>query len=97
MSTITNTAGQLLEAEILEPAIGAGRGLLLRRVALSMRRWADRRRLRDIDPHLARDIGVAPGWNRAPEGFVVDPRPLWGIGLTPEPVGELPRPWNRKP
>jgi hypothetical protein len=38
-----------------------------------------------LDPHMARDIGAFQR-NPMPEGYVVDPRPLWGIGLTPESI-----------
>jgi hypothetical protein len=81
-------------------ATGAGRnvaaslavvrdGLLAR-----CRAWLARRdttaRLRDLDPHLARDMGVAPCGDGCPEGFATDPRPLWGIGLTPQPMDTQP-------
>jgi hypothetical protein len=81
----------------MKAVILAGVGAVTRAVGVafaqglpaSVWQWADRRRLREIDPHFARDIGVAPGWDRAPEGFVVDPRPLWGIGLTPQPMEHI--------
>lgn len=74
-------------------AIGAPRraqpGLLAR-----LRAWLRRRegaaRLREMDPAQARDIGVPPGPDRPPEGFAVDPRPLWGIGLVPRPMDAAP-------
>jgi chromosome segregation protein len=47
----------------------------------------------ELEPRLARDIGAAPGGERRPEGFVADPRPLWGIGLTPQPVNAH-APWS---
>lgn len=40
----------------------------------------------EIEPRLARDMGVAARCNHRPAGFAVDPRPLWGIGLTPQPA-----------
>ncbi|MBD0274982.1 MAG: hypothetical protein ICV73_24035, partial [Acetobacteraceae bacterium] len=67
-------------------AIAAGRGLLAR-CADWLRCRSDAARLREMDPHLARDIGLVPDCgDRGPDGFAVDPRPLWGIGLTPQPV-----------
>lgn len=65
---------------------------LLARCREWLRRRDDAARLREMDPRLARDIGVAPGGDRRPEGFAVDPRPLWGVGLTPWPVDARP-PW----
>jgi hypothetical protein len=47
--------------------------------------WTDAARLREIEPHMARDIGVAPGLDRCPEGYAVDPRPLWGSARPPAP------------
>jgi hypothetical protein len=47
----------------------------------------DREHPGELEPRLARDIGVSPSGNGMPEGFAIDPRPLWGIGLTPEPIG----------
>ena len=38
-----------------------------------------------MEPRQARDIGCAAGTERAPEAFAADPRPLWGLGLTPMP------------
>ncbi|HYZ34156.1 MAG TPA: hypothetical protein VE684_17935 [Crenalkalicoccus sp.] len=71
-----------------------------RRVGLiaCFRAWLARgrqaRMLRDLDPRLARDIGIVPECDRAPEGFACDPRPLWGIGLSPYPMDMTPR-WFR--
>jgi uncharacterized protein YjiS (DUF1127 family) len=59
---------------------------LLARYGAWMRRRDDAARLAEMDPRLARDIGAAPGGERRPEGFAADPRPLWGIGLTPQPM-----------
>jgi uncharacterized protein YjiS (DUF1127 family) len=67
------------------PGVAARPGLLARCHAW-LRLRNDMARLREMEPHLARDIGVAPGRDRAPEGFAVDPRPLWGVGLTPQPM-----------
>jgi hypothetical protein len=53
-----------------------------------LRHLEESQHLREIDPRLARDIGVSPGIDRCPKGFTVDPRPLWGIGLTPAPTCE---------
>jgi hypothetical protein len=39
-----------------------------------------------MEPHLARDIAAAPRADCTPEGFAVDPRPLRGIGLMPQPM-----------
>jgi hypothetical protein len=83
------------------PAAGDARrvGLLARWLLVRCGDWLRRRcdaaRLRGMEPRLARDIGVAPGCDRGPEGFAVDPRPLWGIGLTPQPT-EVPPAWFRR-
>jgi hypothetical protein len=53
----------------------------------------DATRLRDMEPHLVRDIGAAPACECRPDGFAVDPRPLWGVGLTPLPTAMAP-PWS---
>ena len=37
-----------------------------------------------------------PGLRPCPEGFAVDPRPLWGIGLTPQPMASSLRAERRK-
>jgi hypothetical protein len=50
-----------------------------------LQRWEDTQRLREIDPHLAADIGAPPGADRHPAAYAADPRPLWGVGLTPRP------------
>lgn len=55
-------------------------------------RMEDARRLREMDPRQARDIGCAPGGDHGPEGFAADPRPLWGLGLTPMPDAGLRKP-----
>ncbi len=68
------------------------RTLLDRYVAWLCRR-EDAARLREIEAREARDMGVGgpgAGIDRAPPGFVVDPRPLWGIGLTPQPMEAAP-------
>jgi hypothetical protein len=63
------------------------------------RRWIARRtdaqRMRELEPRLARDVGLPPGQDRPPEGYLVDPRPLWGIGLTPQPLDIVP-PWSNR-
>lgn len=59
---------------------------LLRRCGMWLRRLNTARALREIEPRLARDVGVSPGADRCPDGYAVDPRPLWGIGQTPRPV-----------
>ena len=59
---------------------------LLGRCGAWIRRLKDAQSLSEIEPRMARDIGVPPGRNRCPEGYGVDPRPLWGIGLTPQPT-----------
>jgi len=51
-----------------------------------MRKSNAARSCREIEPRMARDIGVAVGRDRHPAGFAVDPRPLWGIGLVPQPT-----------
>jgi uncharacterized protein YjiS (DUF1127 family) len=67
---------------------------LLARYGAWLCRLNDAAALREMEPHRARDIGVAPGCDRAPDNFVVDPRPLWGIGLTPQPTEAMP-PWSK--
>jgi hypothetical protein len=68
---------------------------LLTRCGMWLRRLNDTRALQGLDPRLARDIGVVPRYgDRGPEGFACDPRPLWGIGLTPQPLDVAP-PWSR--
>jgi uncharacterized protein YjiS (DUF1127 family) len=64
----------------------------------SCRAWLVRRNharvLRDLDPRLARDIGVVPACgDGTPEGFACDPRPLWGVGLPPCATDVAP-PWS---
>jgi uncharacterized protein YjiS (DUF1127 family) len=54
---------------------------LLARYGARMRRRRDAARLRELDAHLARDIGVTPADGGRPEGFAVDTRPVWSIGL----------------
>jgi hypothetical protein len=58
-------------------------------LAAFCRRWISRYlaggHIDALDPRMARDIGAFQR-NPMPEGYVVDPRPLWGIGLTPEPT-----------
>ena len=67
------------------PRIGLPRIDLLTLYGAWIDRMEDARRLREMDPRQARDIGCAPGEDRGPEGFAADPRPLWGLGLTPMP------------
>jgi hypothetical protein len=66
---------------------------LLARCAAWLRRVTDAQRLSELEPRIARDIGAAECPDRYPKGFAVDPRPLWGIGLTPMPMDTLP-PWK---
>jgi hypothetical protein len=68
------------------PSLGSALRGLLARYGDWVRRLDDAARLAELEPRLARDIGAAPGGGRRPEGFAVDPRPLWGIGLTPQPA-----------
>ena len=74
------------------PGSAARPGLLARCNGWLRRRNAAAQ-LRDMEPRLARDIGVAPACDPCPAGFAVDPRPLWGVGLTPQPMGAAP-PWS---
>jgi hypothetical protein len=68
---------------------------LVARCGAWMRRAHDEARLREIEPRMARDMGATPAAGcQAPEGFAMDPRPLWGIGLTPQPMDVAP-PWSR--
>src|SRR5687768_10296200 len=69
------------------PAAGAAARGLLARAGAWLRRMNETAALREMAPERARDIGLAPGCrDRAPEGYAMDPRPLWGIGLTPRPM-----------
>jgi hypothetical protein len=68
---------------------GPTRGLFNRLVSRRRGRQ-DARILRELDPHLALDVGAAVPLNRRPAGFLVDPRPLWGIGLVPQPIDPPP-------
>jgi hypothetical protein len=72
-----------------------GVGTLLARCGAWLRCMNHAAALREIDPRMARDIGVSLPADRGPEGFAIDPRPLWGIGLTPLPMDTLP-PWSRR-
>ena len=68
------------------PALGSAVRGLLARYGAWVRRLDDAERPAELDPRLAGDIGAAPGCERCPESFAVDPRPLWGIGLTLQPT-----------
>jgi hypothetical protein len=67
---------------------------LLDRYGAWLRRREDAARLREMDGRAARDMGVIAfrASHDAPQGFAVDPRPLWGVGLTPQPMDVSP-PW----
>lgn len=70
---------------------------LLDRCGAWLRRRDEAARLREMEPRLARDIGAAPtSGGLCLDGFAADPRPLWGIGLTPQPGSTTP-PWSRRP
>jgi len=73
-------------------SVALGRRLLIR-CGEWLRHRNDAARLRDMEPHFARDMGVAPVSDGCPEGFATDPRPLWGVGLTPMPTSVAP-PWS---
>jgi hypothetical protein len=81
------------EAAPAKATAGAVGRRLLARCGDWLRRRNDAARLRDMEPHLARDIGISPRGGRAPKGFAVDPRPLWGVELTPLPTATAP-PWS---
>ena len=68
------------------PSLGAAVHRLLARYGTWVRRRNDAARFAEMEPRLARDIGDVPGCASRPECFAVDPRPLWGIGLTPQPL-----------
>lgn len=72
-----------------------GVGTLLARCGAWLRRVNHAAALPEMDPRMARDIGASLQADRGPEGFAIDPRPLWGIGLTPAPMDTLP-PWSRR-
>jgi hypothetical protein len=84
----------IADRTVAAPTATVRHGLLAR-----CRGWLVRRNtaacLRELDPHLADDIGVAPNPGRRPEGFAVDPGPLWGIGLAPMPR-DLRSPWTER-
>jgi hypothetical protein len=65
---------------------------LLERYGAWLQRLSDAATVREIEPHRARDIGLSVCTDRCPDSFTVDPRPLWGIALTPHPTEESP-PW----
>lgn len=75
------------------PALNVG--TLLARCGAWLRRVNHAAALPEMDPRMARDIGVSLRADHGPEGFAIDPRPLWGIGLTPAPMDTLP-PWSRR-
>ncbi|MCU0946171.1 MAG: hypothetical protein MUF65_12490 [Rubritepida sp.] len=77
------------------PRSGLSAMALLKRYGAWLRRINDARALREMDAARARDIGATPGWDQAPAGFAADPRPLWGIGLTPQPMDGT-APWSRR-
>lgn len=83
-----------MDALVSRPAADEprGRGGLFARYCTWLSRLQDAQRLREIDPRMARDISVSLGADRCPDGFAVDPRPLWGIGLTPRPM-DVPPAW----
>ncbi|MDI3305636.1 MAG: hypothetical protein QJR07_00930 [Acetobacteraceae bacterium] len=68
---------------------------LLARCAAWLRWISDDSCPHGMEPRLARDIGATPAGDGRPEGFAADPRPLWGIGLTPQPT-ETDPPWRRR-
>ena len=90
---------QLAVPFVIPTAIQASRPAprpgLLARCGAWLRQLSGNLQLREMEPRLARDIGAAPPSNVCPEGYAVDPRPLWGIGLTPQPM-ETDPPWSAK-
>jgi hypothetical protein len=76
------------------PTLGSVDLGLLARHGEWVRRLDDAARLAELEPRLARDIGAAPCADRRPEGFGVYPRPLWGVGLAPQPVHAHSPPWS---
>lgn len=73
-------------AEWRPPSLASATLRLLARYGAWISRRDDAARLAEMDPRLARDMGALPGPDRRPRGFAADPRPLWGIGLTPRPM-----------
>jgi hypothetical protein len=77
----------LIQQGVGNPIFRQTRGRL--DLAAYCRRWISRCRagshIAALDPRMARDIGAFQR-NPMPENYVVDPRPLWGIGLIPEPI-----------
>ena len=62
---------------------------LRRRAMLWLRHRRTLAELQDASPEVRRDIGLPPAADPVP-GFSVDPRPLWGIGLVPQPRCDMP-------
>jgi hypothetical protein len=87
------TAAQPISPDwLIEPRVGddiPGQARVRLDLASYCRRWISRYlaegHIDALDPRMARDIGAFQR-NPMPEGYVVDPRPLWGIGLIPEPI-----------
>jgi hypothetical protein len=73
--------------EAIPAALSSG---LIDRLLSHRRLRQNARILRELDPHLALDIGAAVPLNPRPANFAVDPRPLWGIGLVPQPIDPSP-------
>jgi uncharacterized protein YjiS (DUF1127 family) len=67
------------------PGISYFPGLIARWQTRWQNRW-QRRILSQLEPRLACDIGIDPILDDGPSGYRIDPRPLWGIGLTPQPI-----------
>ena len=77
------------------PSAGSILGAILARYGAWLDRLDQADRMREIEPRLARDAGIPAGADRCPDGWVVDPRPLWGIGQTPGTGDVLPD-WNSR-
>ena len=79
----TMTFGRLVFTLTAERAEAAGPALR-HRALLWLRHRRTLAELQEAAPQLRRDIGLPPAADPM-AGFAVDPRPLWGIGLVPQP------------
>jgi hypothetical protein len=87
MTTITLGRIAIIVTRIRASKPGPG---LWRRLLLWLRHRRTLVELQGAEPRMRRDIGLPPAPDPM-QGFAVDPRPLWGIGQTPQPRGEVPR------
>ncbi len=94
MSVLAASSAIYIAERPLAEAVPSRAGLLDRGRAW-LRQRATSRILKELDPHMALDVGVEPACDPRPAGYVVDPRPLWGIGLIPQRMTPAPPAWDR--